>query len=92
MKEKRHGRERESERECAGECDGEEGEEGSAPRSRRKECRFTVESKAFEIIVDERRKNTSPHCGEEGRGFVMGLIGIEHPRVFLRRAESLYQG
>ncbi|RVX22296.1 hypothetical protein CK203_001358 [Vitis vinifera] len=24
----------------------------------------------------EKRKNPSPHCGEEGRGFVMGPIGI----------------
>ncbi|RVW51673.1 hypothetical protein CK203_066801 [Vitis vinifera] len=48
-------RAREGERECVGEYDGEEGEEGSAPRSRRKECSFIVESKAFEIIVDERK-------------------------------------
>ena len=48
-------RAREGERECAGECDGEEGDEGSAPRSRRKECKFIVESKEFEIIGDERK-------------------------------------
>ena len=46
---------REGERECEGECDGEEGGESSAPRSRRKECSFTVESKAFEIVVDDRK-------------------------------------
>ena len=48
-------RAREGERECAGECDGEEGDEGSAPRSRRKECKFIVESKEFEIIRIERK-------------------------------------
>ena len=46
---------REGERECDSECDGEEGENSSAPRSRRKECSFTVESKAFEIDVDDRK-------------------------------------
>ena len=48
---KRWERERESEREC----DGEEGENSSVPRSRRKESSFVVESKAFEIVVDDRK-------------------------------------
>ena len=48
-------RAREGERECDGKCDGEEGENSSAPRSRRKECRFAVESKTFEIVVDDRK-------------------------------------
>ena len=48
---KRWERERESEREC----DGEEGENSSVSRRRRKESSFAVESKAFEIIVDERK-------------------------------------
>ena len=47
--------EEDCERECNGECDGEEGEESSASRSRRRECSFIVESKAFEIVVDDRR-------------------------------------
>ncbi|WKA02558.1 hypothetical protein VitviT2T_020733 [Vitis vinifera] len=51
----RHAKEREGERECDGECDGEEGEESPVPRSKRKECSFTVESKAFEIVVEDRR-------------------------------------
>ena len=55
-------RAREGERECDDECDGEEGEESSALRSRRKECSFTVESKAFEIVV------------EDIRGKIQGLI------------------
>ena len=45
----------ESERESERECDGEEGENSSASRRRRKESSFAVESKAFEIIVDERK-------------------------------------
>ena len=48
-------RAKEGERECAGVCNGEEGDEGSAPRRRRKECKFSVESKEFEIIGDERK-------------------------------------
>ena len=38
-----------------GECDGEEEEERSASQIRRKESSFTVESKAFEIVVEDRR-------------------------------------
>ena len=51
----KNARERERAREGERECDGEEGEESSASRSRRKECSFTVESKAFEIVVEDRR-------------------------------------
>ena len=50
-------RAREGEREGDGECDGEEEEEKSASQIRRKESRFTVESKAFEIVVEERSKD-----------------------------------
>ncbi|RVW38776.1 Zinc finger CCCH domain-containing protein 24 [Vitis vinifera] len=48
-------RAREGEREGDGECDGGEEEERSASRIRRKESSFTVESKAFEIVVEDRR-------------------------------------
>ena len=48
-------RAREGEREGDDECDGEEEEEKSASQIRRKESRFTVESKVFEIVVEERR-------------------------------------
>ncbi|RVW98493.1 hypothetical protein CK203_026869 [Vitis vinifera] len=51
VKKRKDGRERESEREC----DGEEGENSYVPRSRRKESSFVVESKAFEIAVDDRK-------------------------------------
>ena len=51
----KNARERERAREGERECDGDEGEESSASRSRRKECSFTVESKAFEIVVEDRR-------------------------------------
>ena len=37
------------------EFDGEEGENSSASRRRRKESSFAVESKAFKIVVDERK-------------------------------------
>ena len=55
MGERERERARKGERECDGECDGEEGENSSASRSRRKECSFAVESKAFEIVVDDRK-------------------------------------
>ena len=45
----------ESKRESERECDGEEGENNSASRRRRKGSNFVVESKAFEIVVDERK-------------------------------------
>ena len=46
---------REGEREGDGECDGKEEEERPASQIRRKESSFTVESKAFEIVVEDRR-------------------------------------
>ena len=46
---------RERARDGDGECDGEEEEERSASQIRRKESSFTVESKAFEIVVEDRR-------------------------------------
>ena len=46
---------RERAREGDDECDGEEEEEKSASQIRRKESRFTMKSKAFEIVVEERR-------------------------------------
>ncbi|RVX11525.1 hypothetical protein CK203_015983 [Vitis vinifera] len=58
-------RAREGEREGDGECDGEEEEEKSASQIRRKESRFTVESKAFEIVVEERRGKIQGRIGEE---------------------------
>ena len=47
--------EREGERESETACNGEEGENNEATRKRRKESSFTVESKMFEIVFDERR-------------------------------------
>ena len=45
----------ENERESERECDGEGGENSSTSCRRRKESSFAVESKAFEIVVDERK-------------------------------------
>ena len=45
----------ESERESERECDGEEGEDSATIRRRRKESSFAVESKVFEIVLDERK-------------------------------------
>ena len=47
--------EREGKRESERACDGEDGENSEATRKRRKESSFTVESKTFEIVLDERR-------------------------------------
>ena len=73
------------------ECDGEEGENNSTSRRRRKGSSFAVESKAFEFVVDE-KKTPSSHHGEEGRGFVMGPTRIGKLRVFHRRPNPLHQG
>ena len=48
-------RAREGEREGDGDCDGEEEEERSTTQIRRKESRFTMESKEFVIAVEDRR-------------------------------------
>ena len=75
------------------ECDGEEGENSSASRRRGKESSFGVETKAFKIVVDDRKgKPQVPHHGEEGRGFVMGPTGTGKLRVFHRRPKPLHQG
>ena len=63
---------REGERECDGECDGEEGENSSASRSRRKECSFAVESKAFEIVVDDRKGKPQVLIRRRREGFRHG--------------------
>ena len=82
----------ESKRESERECDGEEGENNSASRRRRKGSNFVVESKAFEIVVDERKgKPQVPHHGEEGRGFVMGPTRTGKLRVFHKRPNPLHQ-
>ena len=80
----------ESKRESARECDGEEGENNSTSRRRRKGSSFAVESKAFEIVVNE-RKTPSSHHGEEVRGFVMRPTKTGKLRVFHRRPNPLHQ-
>ena len=62
--------EREDEIEGDGQCDGEEEEEEekSASQIRRKESRFTVESKAFEIVVEERRGKIQGRIEEKKGG------------------------
>ena len=55
---------RESEREC----DGEEGENSTAIRRRRKESSFAVESKVFEIVLDERKGRPQVLIVEKKRG------------------------
>ncbi|RVW44350.1 Cullin-associated NEDD8-dissociated protein 1 [Vitis vinifera] len=77
-------RAREGERECDGECDGEEGEESLAPRSRRKECSFTVESKAFEIVVDDRKGKIQVLIVEKKGGVSSWVrLGLDNLGFFL---------
>ena len=79
-------RAREDERECEGECDGEEGEESSALRSRRKECSFIVESKAFEIIVDDRKGKIQVLIVEKKGGVSSWVrLGSDNLGFFLER-------
>ena len=79
-------RAREDERECEGECDGEEGEESSALRSRRKECSFIVESKEFEIIVDDRKGKIQVLIVEKKEGVSSWVrLGSDNLGFFLER-------
>ena len=66
---------RERAREGDGECDGEEGEERSASRIRRKESSFTVESKTFEIVVEDRRGKIQG-CIVEKKGGVSSWVRL----------------
>ena len=50
------------------ECDGEEGENSAAIRRRRKESGFAVESKVFEIVLDERKGRPQVLIMEKKRG------------------------
>ena len=50
------------------ECDGEEGEDSAMIRRRRKESSFAVESKVFEIVLDERKGKPQVLIVEKKRG------------------------
>ena len=66
------------------ECDGEEGENSSAPCSKRKECSFAVESKAFEIVVDDRKGKPQVLIMEKKGGVLSWVcLGSESLGFFL---------
>ena len=76
----------ERERAKAGEreCDGEEGDEGSVPRRRRRECKFSVESKEFEIIGDERKRKLQALIVEKKGGVASWVrLGLDSLGLFL---------
>ncbi|WJZ81158.1 hypothetical protein VitviT2T_001013 [Vitis vinifera] len=76
----------ERERAKAGEreCDGEEGDEGSVPRRRRRECKFSVESKEFEIIGDERKGKFQALIVEKKGGVASWIrLGLDSLGLFL---------
>ena len=84
-------RAKEGERECAGDCNGEEGDEGSAPRRRRKECKFSVESKEFERRDAEGRNANLAWNQRSLR--LLGTRGKENSKSSLwRRREGLSHG
>ena len=66
---------RQGAREGDGDCDGEEEEERSASQVRRKESRFAVESKEFEIAVEERRGKIQG-CIVEKKGGVSSWVRL----------------
>ncbi|RVW42531.1 hypothetical protein CK203_106638 [Vitis vinifera] len=86
-------RAREGEREGDGECDGEEEEERSASQIRRKESRFTVESKAFEIAVEDRRGKIQG-CIVEKKGGASSWVrlGAESLTFFLEGLNLCIKG
>ena len=75
---------REGAREGDGDCDGEEEEERSASQVKRKESRFSVESKEFEIAVEEKRGKIQG-CIVEKKGGVSSWVrlGAESLTFFL---------
>ena len=76
--------EREGERESERACDGEEGENSEATRKRRKESSFTVESKMFEIVFDERRGKPQFLIVEKKRGVLSWVrLGPESLGLFM---------
>ncbi|RVW46137.1 hypothetical protein CK203_076157 [Vitis vinifera] len=85
-------RAREDEREGDGDCDGEE-EERSASQIRRKESRFTVESKEFEIAVEDRRGKIQG-CIVEKKGGASSWVrlGAESLTFFLEGLNLCIKG
>ena len=59
------------------ECDGEEGEDSAVIRRRRKESSFVVESKVFEIVLDERKGKPQVLIVEKKRGVSWVRLGRE---------------
>ena len=86
-------RAREGEREGDGECDGEEEEEKSASQIRRKESRFTVESKVFEIVVEERRGKIQGRIVEKKGGASSWVrLGLDSLAFFLEGLNLCIKG
>ncbi|RVW76705.1 hypothetical protein CK203_047536 [Vitis vinifera] len=82
----------ESKRESERECDGEEGENNSASRRRRKGSNFVVESKAFEIVVDERKGKPQVLIMEKKGGVSSWVrLGPESLGFFIKRPNPLHQ-
>ncbi|RVW53861.1 hypothetical protein CK203_099667 [Vitis vinifera] len=61
-----------------------EGDEGSVPRRRRRECKFSVESKEFEIIGDERKGKFQALIVEKKGGVASWIrLGLDSLGLFL---------
>ena len=72
------------------ECDGEEGENSTAIQRRRKESSFAVESKVFEIVLDERKGRPQVLIVEKKRG-VSSWVRMEF-RPVVRKKHSEASG
>ncbi|RVW84282.1 hypothetical protein CK203_036651 [Vitis vinifera] len=72
------------------ECDGEEGENSTAIQRRRKESSFAVESKVFEIVLDERKGRPQVLIVEKKRG-VSSWVRMEF-RLVVRKKHSEASG
>ena len=80
-------REKEGMRESESTCDGDDDETGEASRKRS----FTVESKTFELALDERKGRCQILIVEKKRGGLdMGSIRARKLRAFQGGANPLY--
>lgn len=59
-------------------------------RRRRKGSRFGVESKVFEVEVEERKGKPQVTIVERERGFILGLVGTGEFRALLGKFEPVH--
>ncbi|RVW34348.1 hypothetical protein CK203_100996 [Vitis vinifera] len=80
----------ESERERERESGGDEGDESATKRRKRERNSFVMESKTFEIDLEEKRGKIQVAIWEKKKGSLLGLDWIDESRVPLGELRPLY--